>query len=172
MLPAPATRPTPVEQPFGLGSVGFHEGVFTAGERWWAHGMVLRRNRCGLPVFTVTQTCGREHSCRILLINNVFTLTPVSLPSVTVGTQGKKHLILDISSLVRTRTDSLGYGLCANNFRAERTYLRDPNLSGCKENTVARRGPLTWQNGKASSLSPLPRILSMTLQEPKKPPGI
>lgn len=62
------------------------------------------------------------------------------LPSVTVGTQGKKRLILDVSFLVRTRTDSLLDMACgANNFRAERTYLRDPNLSGCKETTVARR---------------------------------
>lgn len=45
--------------PLALALRGFHEGVFTAGGRWWAHGMVLRRNRCGLPVFTVTQTCGR-----------------------------------------------------------------------------------------------------------------
>lgn len=53
--PAPPTRGSPL----ALALWGFHEDVFTAGGRWWAHGMVLRRNRCGLPVFTVTQTCGR-----------------------------------------------------------------------------------------------------------------
>ena len=47
------------EQPVGLGPAGFPEGVYTAGRRWWAHGTVLRRKRCGLPVFTVTQACGR-----------------------------------------------------------------------------------------------------------------
>lgn len=47
------------KQPIGLGPAGFQEGVYTAGRRWWAHGTVLRRKRCGLPVFTVTQACGR-----------------------------------------------------------------------------------------------------------------
>lgn len=44
--------------PLALALWGFHEGIFTAGGRWWACGMVLRRKRCGLPVCTVTQTRG------------------------------------------------------------------------------------------------------------------
>lgn len=61
-------------------------------------------------------------------------------PSVTVGTQGKKYLILDVSSLVRTRTDSILDMAC--DARAERTYLRIRPSQVAKK-TLARRGPLT-----------------------------
>lgn len=84
----------------------FHEGVFTAGGRWWACGRVLRRKRCGLPVFTVTQTRGSPFLWT-LLNKYLFTLTSVRLPSVEVGVQGNRHLILEVSSVVRTRIDSL-----------------------------------------------------------------
>lgn len=46
-----------------------------------------------------------EHFCGILSVNNLFTLTLASLPSVSLGVQGRRHLTCEASSVTRTKAD-------------------------------------------------------------------
>lgn len=75
-----------------------------------------------------------EQFCRILLINNFFTPTPVRLPSVTVGIEGKRYLILMFPSTHLPPT-ILGR-LLSGKLRGQAMFLPWPRL------TIFRHGLL------------------------------